>query len=172
MHRPTLERMGTPPPSEGLSLAAVAPIVETRILVNTIENFRPGEPVLDPDSGEYHPGPDQILYTGAGAIFSAGGPGLVLSLEGQAYADDTRNRYRPLAPLDVPLASREDRVRVAVTNAGPGSDQQGVAGHGHLRRQLARRRPYDVAGRDHADHRGVSRCRWIFRRPGLTWRRS
>ncbi|MGW6902306.1 DUF6093 family protein [Streptomyces sp. NPDC054919] len=72
------------------------------------------EPVLDPDSGEYHPGPDQILYTGAGAIFSAGGPGLVLSLEGQAYVDDTRNRYRLLTPLDVPLASREDRVRVTV----------------------------------------------------------
>ncbi|WP_329157451.1 DUF6093 family protein [Streptomyces sp. NBC_01717] len=63
--------MSTPPPSEGLSLAAVAPIVETRILVDTVEIFRAGEPVLDPDSGEYHPGPDQILYTGAGAIFSA-----------------------------------------------------------------------------------------------------
>ncbi|MGW3246575.1 DUF6093 family protein [Streptomyces sp. NPDC001070] len=101
-----------PPPSEGLSLAAVAPIVETRILVDTVEIFRPGEPVLDPDSGEYIPGPDTIIYDGPGAIFSAGGPGLVLSLEGQAYADDTRNRYRLLTPLAAPLASREDHVRV------------------------------------------------------------
>ncbi|WP_330481155.1 hypothetical protein [Streptomyces sp. NBC_00724] len=75
--------MSTPPPSEGLSLAAVAPIVETRILVDTVERFRPGEPVLDPDSGEYHPGPGQILYTEPGAIFASGGPGLVLSLEGR-----------------------------------------------------------------------------------------
>ncbi|WP_326634519.1 MULTISPECIES: hypothetical protein [unclassified Streptomyces] len=29
--------MSTPPPSEGLSLAAVAPIVETRVLVDTVE---------------------------------------------------------------------------------------------------------------------------------------
>ncbi|MEU4095491.1 DUF6093 family protein [Streptomyces sp. NPDC026673] len=111
--------MSTPPPSEGLSLAAIAPIVETRILVDTVEIFRPGEPVLDPDSGEYEPGPDAIVYTGSGAIFSAGGPGLVLSLEGQAYADDTRNRYRLLTPLDAPLASREDQVRViAATQDG------------------------------------------------------
>ncbi|MET7492795.1 hypothetical protein [Streptomyces sp900116325] len=46
--------------------------------MGTVEIFRPGEPVLDPDSGEYHPGPDQILYTGAGAIFASGGrPGPV-----------------------------------------------------------------------------------------------
>ncbi|MFB7225920.1 DUF6093 family protein [Streptomyces sp. NPDC056227] len=120
VHRPTLERRSAPPHSERFSLAAVAPIVETRILVDTVEIFRPGEPVLEPDSGEYHPGPDRILYTGAGAIFSAGGPGLVLSLEGQTYADDTRNRYRLLAPLDVPLASREDRVRVTVATQDPG----------------------------------------------------
>jgi hypothetical protein len=35
-----------------------------------------------------------IVYHGRGAVFSAGGPGLPLSLQGQAYADDTRNRYR------------------------------------------------------------------------------
>lgn len=82
------------------------------ILVETVEIYRSGEPVLDPDSGEYHPGPDTIVYSGSGAVFAAGGPGLVLSLEGQAYADDNRNWYRLLPPLDVPLASRGDHVRV------------------------------------------------------------
>ncbi|WP_326827982.1 MULTISPECIES: DUF6093 family protein [unclassified Streptomyces] len=67
--------MSTPPHSEGLSLAAVAPIVETRILVDTVEIFRPGEPVFDPDSDEYHSGPDTIIYTGSGAIFASGRPG-------------------------------------------------------------------------------------------------
>ncbi|MFJ9917642.1 DUF6093 family protein [Actinacidiphila glaucinigra] len=104
--------MSTPPPSEGLSLAAVAPIIETGILVDTVEIFRPGEPVLDSDSGECIPGPDTIIYDGPGAIFAACGPGLVLSLEGRAFADDTRNRYRLLTPLPAPLASREDHVRV------------------------------------------------------------
>jgi hypothetical protein len=112
--------MSTPTPSEGLTLAAVAPIVETRILVDTVQIFRPGPLILDPDSGEYVQGPDTIVYEGSGAIFSAGGPGLVLSLEGQAYADDTRNRYRLLTPLDVPLASREDKVRVTVATQDPG----------------------------------------------------
>ncbi len=66
-------------PSEGLSLAAVAPIVETRILVDTIQIFRPGPEVLNPDTGEYEPGPDVIVCEGAGAVFGAGGPGPVLS---------------------------------------------------------------------------------------------
>jgi hypothetical protein len=113
--------MSTPPSqSGGLSLAAVAPIVETRILVDTIEIFRPGPEILDPDSGEYVPGPDTIVYQGPGAVFAVGGPGLVLSLEGQAYADNTRNRYRLLTPLEAPLASREDQVRVTVATQDPG----------------------------------------------------
>ncbi|MFC7219669.1 DUF6093 family protein [Streptomyces polyrhachis] len=112
--------MTTPTPSAGLSLAAVAPIVETRILVDTVQTYRPGPPVLDPASGEYVPGPDTITYEGAGAVFGAGGPGLVLSLEGQAYADDTRNRYRLLTPLSAPLATRDDRVRVTTASQDPG----------------------------------------------------
>lgn len=112
--------MTTPAPSEGLSLSAVAPIVETRILVDTIEIFRPGPEVLDPDSGEYVPGPDMTVYQGPGAVFASGGPGLVLSLEGQAFADDTRNRYKLLTPLAATLASREDQVRVTVATQDPG----------------------------------------------------
>lgn len=88
--------------------------------MDTVEIFRAGEPVLHPDSGEYHPGPDQILSTGAGAISASGRPGLVLSLEGQAYADDTRNRYRLLTSLDAPLASRDDHVRVTEATQEPG----------------------------------------------------
>jgi hypothetical protein len=112
--------MTTPAPAEGLSLAAVAPIVESRILVDAVQIFRPGPEVLDPDSGEYVPGPDTIVYDGPGAVFGSGGPGLVLSLEGQAYADDTRNRYRVLTPLASPLASRDDQVRVTVATQDPG----------------------------------------------------
>ncbi|MCT9003541.1 DUF6093 family protein [Streptomyces rhizosphaerihabitans] len=112
--------MSTPPPSEGLTLAAVATIVETRILVDTVEIFRPGPQILNPDTGVYEPGPDLVLYQGTGAVFSQGGPGLVLSLEGQAYADDTRNRYRLLTPLGAPLGSRDDHVRVTVATQDPG----------------------------------------------------
>ena len=162
MHRPTLERMSTPPPSEGLSLAAVAPIVETRILVDTVEIFRAGEPVLEPGLRRVPPRPGSDRLHGGRCDLLRRGPGLVLSLEGQAYADDTRNRYRLLTPLDVPLASREDRVRVIVATQDPGlinrvwrvmdiSDANSLA--------VVRTTWLDEV---HPDHRGVSRCHWIF----------
>lgn len=53
-------------------------------------------------------------------MFASGGPGLVISLEGQAFADDTRNRYKLMTPLSAPLASREDQVRVTVATQDPG----------------------------------------------------
>lgn len=112
--------MSTPPSSEGLTLAAVASIVETRILVDAVDIFRPGPQILNPDTGVYEPGPAAIVYRGSGAIFSQGGPGLVLSLEGQAYADDTRNCYRLLTPLDAPMASRDDCVRVTAATQDQG----------------------------------------------------
>ncbi|MFB7446009.1 DUF6093 family protein [Streptomyces mirabilis] len=112
--------MSTLPSSEGLTFAAVAPIVATRILVDTVEIFRPGPQILNPDTGVYEPGPDTIVYQGSGAVFSQGGPGLVLSLEGQAYADDTRNRYRLLTPLEAPMASRDDCVRVTAATQDQG----------------------------------------------------
>ncbi|MFB7571837.1 DUF6093 family protein [Streptomyces sp. NPDC056165] len=105
--------------SSPISLSALAPIMR-RIMVDTVQIFRPGPEVLDPDSGEYIPGPDFIVYEGLGAVFSAGGPGMVLSLAGQVYQDDTRDRYRLLTPLDAPLASREDSVRVVAATVDQG----------------------------------------------------
>ncbi|MGW2936122.1 DUF6093 family protein [Streptomyces sp. NPDC001156] len=68
--------------SSPIALAAAAPIL-ARIMVDTVQIFRPGPEVLDPDSGVYVPGPDIIIYCGLGAIFSAGGPGLVVAVAGQ-----------------------------------------------------------------------------------------
>lgn len=61
--------MSTPPSqSEGLSLAAVAPIVESHILVDTIEIFRPGPEILDPNTGEPGQTPTSMVYEGPGAV--------------------------------------------------------------------------------------------------------
>jgi hypothetical protein len=106
--------------SGGLALGAVSAIVKDKVLVDTVQIFRAGPQILDPDSGEYQPGPDTILYEGPGAVFAAGGPGLTLMLEGQAFADDTRNRYRLLTPLSAPMASRDDQVRITVATQDPG----------------------------------------------------
>ncbi|MEW1658826.1 DUF6093 family protein [Streptomyces sp. NPDC093707] len=99
-------------PSEGLTLGAVSAIVEKKILTNKIRIYRPGEPVFNPDTGQYDPGPPVTVYEGPGAVFPASGPSVVLHLAGQAYVDDTPSRYRLLTPLSAPVASREDTVTV------------------------------------------------------------
>ncbi|MGM9465383.1 DUF6093 family protein [Streptomyces murinus] len=99
-------------PIEGLTLGAVSAIVEKKILKDKIRIYRPGEPVFNPDTGQYEPGPPVTIHEGPGAIFPASGPSVVLHLAGQAYVDDTPSRYRLLTPLSAPVASREDTVAV------------------------------------------------------------
>ncbi|MEH0576806.1 MULTISPECIES: DUF6093 family protein [Streptomyces] len=105
--------------SSPISLAALEPVLK-RILVDTVQMFRPGPQVLNEDTGVYEPGPDVIVWEGLGAVFAVGGPGMVMSLAGQAYQDDTRNRYQLLTWLDAPVASRDDRVRVTVASVDQG----------------------------------------------------
>ncbi|WP_225102216.1 DUF6093 family protein [Streptomyces sp. CoH27] len=102
-----------------ISLAALEPVLK-RILVDTVQIFRPGPQVLNEATGEYEPGPDIIVWEGLGAVFAAGGPGMVMSLAGQAYQDDTRNRYQLLTWLDAPVASRDDCVRVTTATVDQG----------------------------------------------------
>ncbi|MGW6238374.1 DUF6093 family protein [Streptomyces sp. NPDC055094] len=106
-------------PTEGLTLGAVSAIVEKKILTNKIKIYRPGEPVFNPDTGQYEPGPPVTIYEGPGAIFPAGGPSVVLHLAGQAYVDDTPSRYRLLTPLSAPVASREDTVTILEADDEP-----------------------------------------------------
>ncbi|MEW2257951.1 DUF6093 family protein [Streptomyces sp. NPDC047869] len=105
--------------SSPISLAAIAPVMK-RIMVNTVQIFRPGPQVLSEDTGEYVAGPDVVVWEGSGAVFAADGPGMVMSPAGQAYHDDARDRYRLLTPLEAPLASRDDCVRVTNATADPG----------------------------------------------------
>lgn len=97
---------------DGANLGAVSAIVEKKILTNKVKIYRHGEPVFNPDTGQYEPGPLVTIYEGPGAIFPKGGPSVVLHLAGQAFVDDTPSRYRLLTPLSVPVASREDTVTV------------------------------------------------------------
>ena len=99
-------------PTEGLTLGAVSAIVEKKILTSKVRVYRPGEPVFNPDTGQYEPGPPITVYEGPGTLFPANGPSVVLHLAGQAYVDDTPSRYRLLTPLSAPVASRQDTVNV------------------------------------------------------------
>ncbi|WP_075662594.1 DUF6093 family protein [Streptomyces acidiscabies] len=99
-------------PAEGLTLGAVSELIQRKILTDTVRISRKGEPVFNPDTGQYEPGPPVILYEGHGGIFPNGDPGIVLHLEGQAYVDDSTSKYKLITPLDAPVASREDTVSV------------------------------------------------------------
>ncbi|MEU7180820.1 MULTISPECIES: DUF6093 family protein [Streptomyces] len=98
--------------TEGLTMGAVSAIVERKILTDKIRIYRPGEPVFDPDTGQYKPGLPVTVYEGQGAIFPTGERSAVLHIAGQAYVDDTPSRYRLLTPLSAPVSSREDTVTV------------------------------------------------------------
>ncbi|WP_329317986.1 DUF6093 family protein [Streptomyces sp. NBC_01262] len=100
------------PVNEGLTLGAVSAIVERKVLTDTVRIYRPGDLVFNPETGQYEPGPPVTVHEGSGAVFSSGGPGIVLNLEGQAYVDDTTSRYRLLTPLAAAVASRGDFVTV------------------------------------------------------------
>lgn len=107
---------GMSTPTEGLTLGAVSELIERKILTDTVRISRDGEPVFNPDTGQYEPGPPVIVHEGRGGIFPAGDPGIVLHLEGQAYVDDSTSKYKLLTPLDAPVASRGDTVGVVVSD--------------------------------------------------------
>ena len=99
-------------PTEGLTLGAVSDLIKRKILTDIVRITRPGEPVFNPDTGQYEPGPPKVVYEGNGGVFPIGSPGIVLHLEGQAYVNDTESKYQLLTPLEAPVASRADTVSI------------------------------------------------------------
>ncbi|MER6212116.1 DUF6093 family protein [Streptomyces sp. NPDC001642] len=65
--------------AEGLTLGAVSELIQRKILTDTVRVSREGEPVFNPDTGQYEPGPPVIIYEGHGGIFPNGDPGIVPS---------------------------------------------------------------------------------------------
>ncbi|MFG2785954.1 hypothetical protein ACGFY7_50105 [Streptomyces prunicolor] len=43
-------------PTEGLTLGAVSALIERKILTDIVRISRAGEPVFNPDTGQYEPG--------------------------------------------------------------------------------------------------------------------
>ncbi len=106
--------MTTPssPSSTGLPLDGVAAIVERALLADKVRIFGPGPQILDPETGQYHPGPDVVAYEGPGAHRPVGGPGIVLRLEGQPYRDDGDGRYLLYTPLGAPIPAEGQQVTI------------------------------------------------------------
>ncbi len=102
----------TPLPSSGLFLGGIVGIVERTLLSDEVQIYGPGPEIFDPETGQYHPGPDVVMYEGPGAHRAAGGPGLVLRLEGQPYRDDGDGRYLLFTPLSAPAAEEGQLVKI------------------------------------------------------------
>ncbi|MEV4557195.1 DUF6093 family protein [Kitasatospora sp. NPDC049285] len=90
----------------------MAAIVAKKLLKDVVRIFRAGPLVLDPESGQMVPGPDTVIWEGPGAHRPAGGPGVVLRLEGQPYRDDGDARYLLFTPLSAAVAELDDLVTV------------------------------------------------------------
>ncbi|MFD7639574.1 DUF6093 family protein [Kitasatospora sp. NPDC059795] len=108
--------MTTPPLTPGTAVpdpGGVIAAVERMLLSDeTVRISVPGTPVFDPDTGQYVPGPPEVLYEGPGAHRASGGPGLVLRLDGQPYKDDGDGRYRLFTPLSAPVAPEAAEVTI------------------------------------------------------------
>ena len=106
----------------GIDLSGIARIVEDLVLLDTIQFSRPGtgEPVFDPDTGQYAYPLDEVVYEGRGAVQVASSPGGVTSLPlpNLPWSDETTSRYRALTPLSAPIAERDMLVTVIAVHSG------------------------------------------------------
>lgn len=106
----------------GIDLSGVANVVSGILLRDTIRFSLPGtgEPVFNPDTGEYTYPEDHPVYEGPGAIQVSGSPGGVssLPLPNLPWSDETTSRYKAFTPLTAPIAERDMLVTMVAVHAG------------------------------------------------------
>jgi hypothetical protein len=105
----------------GLDLSALVPIIEEMILQDTVRFTTPaGDPVFNPDTGQYEAPPGTAFYEGPGAVQVAGTVGGVTALPSPnlPWVDETRSKYKVLTPLSAPIAERDTIVTVVAVHEG------------------------------------------------------
>ncbi|GAA3153621.1 hypothetical protein GCM10010449_84140 [Streptomyces rectiviolaceus] len=99
-----------------LDLSGITKVVEDLIPWDTVRIAGPaaGEPVFNPETGQYTYPEGETLYEGRGAVQLAGTVGGVSSLPSPnlPWVDETRSRYKLLTPLEAPVAERDMLVTV------------------------------------------------------------
>ncbi|MFF8769072.1 DUF6093 family protein [Kitasatospora sp. NPDC015120] len=103
----------TDPSSAMPAFGGTIALIERTLLTEEVKIGKPGQPVFDPETGQYVPGPDEIAYQGPGLHRASGGPGVVLRLEGQPYRDDGDGRYLLFTPMSAPVAAEGNTVTIA-----------------------------------------------------------
>ncbi|GAA1162014.1 hypothetical protein F4556_005046 [Kitasatospora gansuensis] len=102
----------TEPGSGTPVISGVLAFVERLLLTEEVRLSTPGPQIFDPATGQYVPGPDVVAYEGPGLHRAAGGPGVVLRLEGQPYKDDGDGRYLLFTPMAAPVAAEGNTVTI------------------------------------------------------------
>ncbi|MER6092450.1 DUF6093 family protein [Streptomyces bluensis] len=105
-----------------LNLAPIATVVENLIPWDTVRISQPapGQPVFNPETGEYTWPEAETVYEGRGAVQPAGTAAEVVSIPGlnQPWVPETRSKYRLLTPLAAPVAEKDQLVTVVAIHEG------------------------------------------------------
>ena len=104
-----------------LDLSGITQLVENLIPWDTIRIANPavGEPVFDPDTGQYVWPEQEIVYEGDGAVQPAGTAAEVVATDANLpWAAETRSKYRLLTPLAAPIAEKDQLVTVIAVHKG------------------------------------------------------
>ena len=105
-----------------LNLSGITKVVEDLIPWDTIRISAPtpGQPVFDPDSGEYVWPEAEHLYEGPGAVQTAGTAAEVVAIPGAnlPWAAETRSKYRLLTPIAAPVAEKDQLITVVAIHEG------------------------------------------------------
>lgn len=105
-----------------LDLSGLIPVIEEMILQDTVRFQAPagGQPVFDPETGQYEYPDGEVIYEGRGAVQVAGTPGEVtaIPISTTPWVAETTSRYKALTSLAAPIAPRDTIVTVTAVHAG------------------------------------------------------
>ncbi|MET8571780.1 DUF6093 family protein [Streptomyces sp. NPDC004783] len=102
-------------------LANVTTLVEGMLLLDTVRFASPGggQPVFDPEKGEYVYPEGAVLYEGPGAVQSGSLPETASAVVAtQPWVNETTSKYKAFTPLTAPTAARDTIVTVVRVHAG------------------------------------------------------
>lgn len=102
------------------ALAGVVTWLQTNLMIDTVRVTRPvpGDPVLNPDTGNLDYPEPQLVYEGLGGVIAAGAPGGISSLPSATlpWTEETMSPARLFTPLSAPIPARDDLVTVVTVH--------------------------------------------------------
>ncbi|MEU6979571.1 DUF6093 family protein [Streptomyces sp. NPDC046371] len=121
--------MTLPLPGLDRALAGAVRWIDRNLLVDTIRVTQPGpgEPVLNPATGELEYPAATVLYDGPGAVLRSAAQGDLVSVPDAQlpWTANIKSRYRLLTPLDRPGFPKDAQVTVTAVHNPANTDLLG-----------------------------------------------